>query len=428
MKHLNLLFALFLVSHLVLMNTSCCEILDNCEDPKSENQLGDTLWVHAFSGVDSFFMGGISAIGLDGIIYYGKGGGTVYWTPARVVAINPDDGSEKWVSPSIDNNGIADLVVGDDGTVYVIGYYRLYSINPTNGQFNWVWEVPETLPLPEGGEVYSYGQIGSLALTADGDLVFGSIGSGVYSRATYCVSPSGVTKWYNRDANGWSIATGIVADANKIFYYSEIADGLHLVSLDDGSGLIAWQTKINSVSSSGNNIVIDADGFLICSFILNSGDPYKMHKIDPGTGSIVWSSTDDSDNTIKLIGKNGTIYQQNYGGIFKFNPSQGTKVLFGTDVNFSIAGTAINNNDQLLIIHNIDWNSNINIYDNSGVLNWSVPMVNLRNNPFSISDDQVIIAIQATGICAIQGDAALARKGWPKHKHDNRNTSNATKY
>lgn len=52
------------------------------------------------------------------------------------MALNKENGTVKWHSPDFDHMDISsEIIVGDDGTIYVIGYYTLYAIDPSSGQF-----------------------------------------------------------------------------------------------------------------------------------------------------------------------------------------------------------------------------------------------------------------------------------------------------
>jgi len=129
----------------------------------------------------------------DGSIYYSASGGQANWESSRIYAINKTDGSLKWkTEPLAIWHLNSNIVVGDDGTIYVLSYTKLYSIDPNTGAFNWVWEVPHTI-----GDYYTYGEVGGLALANNGDLIFKTNGGGSYYRALYCVGSDGQTKWHH---------------------------------------------------------------------------------------------------------------------------------------------------------------------------------------------------------------------------------------
>lgn len=352
--------------------------------------------------------------------------------------MNKADGSLLWESEPIDQVGLGSrIVVGDDGTIYVIGYHKLYAIDPGTGIFKWVWEVPVNLPNPAGGEYYTYGGIGGLALMDNGDLVLGSVESGVYSRGLYCVDKNGNTKWYNLEINGSSIFSGITIGQNGTIYYCTNLylprwdGGYYLVAVNPSSGIEKWTKKIGSWGSGSNNIAIAADGSLICNFIEIGATERHMHRIDPATGNISWSSTLLSDTGEKWIGPDGYIYQAirpagEYHGIYRIDPQTGGKGL----VYRTMEPTAIDDQSRLVLsFWTEDSKSALGVFNNDGILNWKVDVDGMTGKDFLISEDKVIYGITGLKqIVAVQGDAKLASSGWPSKAHDNRNTSNWSKY
>lgn len=146
------------------------------------------------------YIAGSLAIGTDGSIYYAAGGGTSTQTGSDF-AVNSADGTLKWRSEKMDNIGInSQIVVGDDGIVYAIGNVIVYGFDPDNGSTVLKWELPDKLPYKDN-DVWVKSGIGKLALTNEGNLIFGSVGSGSYYRSMYCLNPkSSQLAWYNIDA------------------------------------------------------------------------------------------------------------------------------------------------------------------------------------------------------------------------------------
>ncbi len=431
----------FLSLILMVVIFSQCNLIDDAIDPPDDStKVGDTLWIHDLAGADSMFIDNSLAIGADGSIYYAKGGGTVYWTATRIVALNKENGSVKWESPPLDHIGLSSqIVVGDDGTVFAIGYYTLYAIDANTGQFRWTWKVPETVPNPEGsGDIYTYGQIGALALTDGGDLVLGSIGSGAYSRGLYCVHKLGTTSWYNLAANGWGIYSGIVAGKNgQIHYYTDIGNKLKLMSVDASTGVIQWEKEVAAVSSGANNIAINDEGFLICSFAEKQGDQRHIHRINPATGDIVWSSAAESTHGSKWVAPGGVVYQHfsSEGGINRIDAFSGNKQVFSQTLATDKIG-AININEELIFANAYQGRASLGTFDPNGSEVWSVDMNGILSEPIVISNEKVIYGIinlhpvsrLPQKICAIQGNAKLSNSCWPRVWHDNRNTSNLNKH
>ncbi|MCF8237776.1 MAG: PQQ-binding-like beta-propeller repeat protein [Saprospiraceae bacterium] len=415
---------------LTVISISRCKLFDPADDPPT-TQIGDTLWIHDMIGADTLFTEPTLAVGRNGDVYFAVAGGTLYWTHARIRALNATSGVMRWESPIVDHISLSSpIVIGDDGTLYVIGAYRLYAINAATGQFNWVWEVPNELPNPNGpGNLYTYGPIGTLALTDAGNLILGSVGSGVYSRAIYCISPGGTMVWYNPDANGVGIQSNLViGPGNRIHYYTTVSGKLSLVTLDALIGTILWTMPIQAMSSAGNNLALDTDGTIIASFQQTTSDPFRMYRIHPADGTLLWQSGHECNYNPKLVGPDGLIYQDDnaFAGLATYTPGNASASAHPAGVHANLLGTLLSSANQLLTVRNRDWIPTIHAYSSSGQLDWFVPMSNARDNVMALGDDGILFGVLPDGIFAVQGDHGLADKGWPKRYHDNRNTSNVS--
>ena len=131
------------------------------------------------------YIGSSLALRTDGSVYYAAGGGTSTWKAIQVFAMNNDDGSLKWISEKLDNIGLnSRIVVCDDGIIYAIGGVIVYGFDQHDGSTVLKWELPTTLPYKDN-DVFVKSGIGRHALTNKSNLIFGSIGSGVYYRSMY---------------------------------------------------------------------------------------------------------------------------------------------------------------------------------------------------------------------------------------------------
>lgn len=96
------------------------------------------------------------AIGHDGTVYFSSG--------FKTYALNPD-GTERWHKTTIRN--MWNVAVGPDGTVYVQAMYKaggtgaIYALNPDDGSRKWVYTVEEPT-------------VTKVAIAGDGTLYFGS--------------------------------------------------------------------------------------------------------------------------------------------------------------------------------------------------------------------------------------------------------------
>lgn len=425
-RYFNLLFVLGL---LLVMSSTSCGLFEDDDDPNMNVQIGDTLWVHDMTGSEYIFTGPSLAYGDNNeTVYYSKSGGSINWTPSSIVAIDVTDGSQKWESPAMDLAGLSsEIVVGDDGTIYVIGWVTLYAINPSNGQFKWTWEVPTELTHSNGDPAFTHGQIGSLSLLNSGDLILGSVGSGVYSRGIYNISSTGMMNWYNLDANGTAVYSNIAVDANdNAYYYTEIAGKYKLASISGTTGVVRWMRDVTSWGSSGNNIVIDDNGSLICSVSLTEGEAFHMYKLSSADGAVEWKGSDEVSHSHKLIGPDGKIYQWNNGGVFTFTSGDGQKSNFGT-LNANIMGAVINADNKFTVMHATDNVGAINTYNADGTADWHVGYNGILPQHMVITDKNKIIVFKTQGLVAFEGSASEASSGWPTRNHDYRNTNNVLK-
>ena len=138
------------------------------------------------------------AIGADGTIYVGSEDGNLY-------AINPADGSQKWMS-STGNAIESSPAIGADGTIYVgSDDQNLYAFNPADGSQKWA--------SPTGWSVTS-----SPALGADGTIYVGS-----WDNYLYAINPAD-------GSQQWALATGNRIESSPALG----ADGTIYVGSDDG--------------------------------------------------------------------------------------------------------------------------------------------------------------------------------------------------
>lgn len=418
-----------LLSLITVLSLSDCKLFDPMDDPPTTT-IGDTLWIHQVLGTDSLFTEPSIATGTNGDIYFAVAGGNLYWTNARIRALDPVSGNMRWESPVLDAKFLgSQILVGNNGTIYVLGTYNLYAIDPQTGQFQWTWTVPTELPNPDGpGNLYTKGQVGALALADNGNLILGSTGSGVYNRAMYCVGPGGNLVWYNISAvNGMGVPAGLViGHDNRAFYYTDINGQNALVALDVIMGTILWTKPIYSITGNDNNLALDEDGTLVAAFRLTQSNPLRMYRIQPTDGQILWQSQNESNYYCKLVNGSGVIYQDDnqVAALAKYPPGQASASAFSPGVHANLNGAVITNTDQLIFVKNLNFVSTIHAYSSNGNLDWTVPFANIRTNVLALSANQKIIGMRSDIVFALQGDHALSDRGWPSRYHDVRNTAN----
>ncbi len=89
-------------------------------------------------------------------------------------------------------------VVSEDGTIYIIGYYTLYSVNPNDGSFNWTFSGSI-----DNNEHY---QLGWPALGSNGQVFVAHVESGVYARHIYAINSDNGNVIWKLNA-GWGAGT-----------------------------------------------------------------------------------------------------------------------------------------------------------------------------------------------------------------------------
>jgi hypothetical protein len=426
---------LLTLAGLIMASMTSCDIFgsDDDGDDMPSAEVGDTLWMHESPFSDSMIIAPSLAIGQNGDLYYAVTGYTGHWYHSRVVALDPTDGSVKWYSePTDHNSGVSsEIVVGDDNTVYVIGFYTLYAFDHETGATLWTWEVPTELPNPDNPQVnvYTKGQIGSLALTDGGDLILSSNGSGSYYRGVYCVSKNGQKLWHNLRATDWGTSGMAVGNNNIAFYYSTYGSKPSLMAVDIDNGAVIWNKTISGWHTTDNNIVVRDDGNLYCAFVPEGETALKHFTIDAATGATLWQGTAVANGRNKLIGPDGTLYEGPSPHVV--DPMTGAR----TEVLAAEMG-AITQNDRIVVAFtDADNVRKLGVFYKDGLMDYNVWIHGLEGYDIAISDKKVIFGIVnlhpvsrlPTMIYAIQGESPLATNGWPRAAHDNRNTSNASK-
>lgn len=415
MKRFNALLILSLLTMAFFLFFTSCDI--NKDPPTPGTNVGDTLWVHEKPVLENitWIRDMPMAIGKDGNIYYLADGANNTFEPLRVYAINKDDGSLKWKTDQLaSSHPGSNIVVGDDGTVYIISNTILYSINPNTGSINWEWEVPEII-IFEGNVVGSYGSAGGLALANNGDLIFKTIGSGSYYRAMYCVSPQGNTRWYRViGAVGTNISIGITG---YIFDYAYWGNNKYLYKINEYDGSVIWKTPMLYHGAANNNIVITHNGGVICSMSDSLG------LLNPTTGEYIWKVVAQTNYKVKLIANDGlvSVYDQ-WTGRHYYNISDGEKKIIVTP---SAADPMVYDN-----IGNYYRGASPGMvcYNAYGEELWNFNSEGCKGRSLTISYDNIIYLVSGEKVFAIQGTNPLGQSGWHCATHDNRNTFNYLKH
>ena len=134
-----------------------------------------------------------------------------------------------------------------------------------------------------------------------------------------------------------------------------------------------------------------------------------------------------------MVGGDGTLYRGR--NAVKIDPNTGgiISVTKGYPYDYASLGV-LNNNNGMVTSFAKNRVGTLGIFNpnGKGEPDYEITMSGLEGETMAISKDDIIYGIVnthpasrlPTKIVAIQGDAPLAKSGWPRNFHDNQNTSN----
>jgi outer membrane protein assembly factor BamB len=293
------------------------------------NPDGTIKWSYSTSG----FLYGSCAIGKDGTIYvaaiipYGEiGTGAVY-------ALNPADGSLKWLFTGFPTNGatVASPTIGIDGTIYIASLDNyLYAINP-DGTFKWA--------SPSAGNSYylvcpAIGQDGTIyAGATDGLRAFNPV--------------DGSIKW----GIGLGALSSPAIGPDGSIYISD-SDNQQFIKCDQ-DGNIIWQVQMFSYTlylPEVSSPAIDSNGIIYLANTTIDSTGYII-AINPLDGSTIWQ-TDYPDPFLSsvTIDGNGTLFAVSGGGkVLALNSTNGTELWSINTVGSPWSSPSIGQNNTLYI-------------------------------------------------------------------------------
>ena len=230
----------------------------------------------------------------------------------QVYAVNLGNGTEKWRAPVEPDNQVTFFAVPaltDDGQLVAASYDgNLYSINPENGQLNWVFEDGGNRfvagPLADGEQIFAPSTDNSLyTLTTAGDLVWSfetddilwstpvTDGETVYQpgmdhRVYALDAESGELIW-KTDKLGGSIAGTPALSPDGLLYVGTF--GNELLALDTNrSGEIVWRMPASAWVYSGPT----QDGDTLYVGDLDGA----FYAVEGPTGGIKWRIQPDPED------------------------------------------------------------------------------------------------------------------------------------
>jgi outer membrane protein assembly factor BamB len=151
------------------------------------------------------YVKGPPSIADDGTVYFGSYDDYLY-------AVYPNNGTMKW-RHAVGTGTETNPSIASDGTIYV-GGDRLYAINP-DGTRKWSFSLTSR----------EYIHKSCPAISAEGNIYFGTIvGNGEGGRI-YALNPNGTKKWHEWIANEWVQPSPAIAKDGTVFIGSSWMDG-----------------------------------------------------------------------------------------------------------------------------------------------------------------------------------------------------------
>jgi len=245
------------------------------------NHDGSQKWVFSYGG--SYYSS--PAIGTDGTVYAAN------YSSRTLHALNPEDGSVKWVFTAAAGLYHSSPAIGPDGTIYVGSWGPgLYAINP-DGKQKWLFSP--------AGYVYS-----SPAIDADGTVYVASYNTYNF----FAVNPDGTMKWYY-NTGGYMYSSPVIGPDGMI-YMGVYNRGLMAIT---PRGSLSWfftgysatgiQEAAPAVAADGTVYVGTNSGYILA---INPDNTLKWYYT---TGANIKSSPAiDADGTVYIPAYNGRLY------------------------------------------------------------------------------------------------------------------------
>ncbi len=441
MKYLAKFLITMAVVAAVFSSTTSCDP-DIFNDDTGEK--GDTLWVYEIPESENLVIPDTPmAIGDNGDIYFEVRDPDGVKGP-RIYAITKD-GEFKWKTQTLDNNNVgvdkklnSPIVVGDDGTIFTTCGPYIYSVDPSNGQAQTIWECPLELTNSYGNTFNSYSPLINLCLTNEGNLIVQNIGTLFnFVGAIFCVTPAGQLKWLNKrqDAMGYPISigpNGNIYDVGTfdVGYNNGVIWETRLVAYEPDNGNAVW-SETAFPWNAGNKPVFSANGDVIYPL----QEERSLSRMNINNNSIIWTIKDKGGYSYSVVDKNNNTFSHFYGvGNFFINGNatgdftSPDNIYFPIDTNIDDKGNLIGRADYT--------HPDVVSSDVQGNKLWQTEHIYVSGPSITLEDDVLYFASTGnmlTGdnkmkIYAIKWDASLMHDGWPRNTHDNRNTSNYNKW
>jgi outer membrane protein assembly factor BamB len=320
-----------------------------------ERETGTIKWV---SEIATITYGGGAIVDTDGIIYQ-------CGTDNKVYAINPSDGSKKWIC-DVDAAIGAFPALSPEGVLYCVSNgSTLYAINTSDGTVAWNKTVTGTgsaVAIDASGNIYvgtsaeiskyntSGEQVwkveselkvterGSFAL--DGTTLYAALAAGAGLAAVDMTN--GTLKWTYPNGNNSDAYFPITGTDGTVYFNEKGGDKkVYAVNAD---GTLKWSTTIGAAMNYGG-LALSDDGKLYGGTQAKIGDTYQIFELDAATGTkSVLLETDQQLMAAATIGTDKRLYigsirassSDNFGKLFAIpinaNPETGSWSMRGGNI------------------------------------------------------------------------------------------------
>jgi outer membrane protein assembly factor BamB len=280
---------------------------------------GNIKWIFQIATIT---YGGGTIVGNDGTVYQ-------CGTDKKVYAINPADGSQKWVREVDDAIG-AFPALSSNGILYCITNGRtLYAINTNDGTVVWTKSVGGTgsaVAIDASGNIYAGTSMGIFKYNTSGDQVwkveselkvtergsFALDGTTLYATLTGGTGlaavdmATGTLKWTYPNGNSSDAYFPIVGPDGTIYFDEKGGDKkVYAVNAD---GTLKWSTVIGAAMNYCGLVLSDA-GKLYGGTQAKIGDTYQVFELDAATGNkSILLETDQQLMAAATIGPDKRLY------------------------------------------------------------------------------------------------------------------------
>ena len=314
-------------------------------------------------------------------------------------------------------------MISADGTIYVVGYYKLYAFNP-DGTKKWEWTTPTS------GDPYPHAQVYGATLGPDGTIYITHCGSGAYHRYLFAINPNGGVKWAKdlAEPNTGNGAKGLTVGRNGVLYtlqyaYQPSGRSWTLFAYNPDNGSVLWTVDLGGYDVNTDGFAVGSDGTIYVPSYSNGGRIFAISS----NGVVAWEYDGIPDPGIPSIGPDGTLYvvgSSGYvdGDLYALTSSGALKWHKGNAAASSGVAVAANGTIYGSLIFAADTRFAA-VNSSNGSAKWTLNIPANSGSPAIAADGTIYVTTSdPVGVIAVHGSSPLAASSWPRARHDNGNT------